>query len=89
VPLNYKIFLSNQSKKELSKIKKGDLKSAQLISNALNELQKSPQIGEFLHGDLRSRRKLRVGNYRIIYSIEKDQVIIYIFRIAHRKDVYR
>lgn len=33
--------------------------------------------------------RIRVGIYRIIYSIEDAQLTIYIFDVEHRKDVYR
>lgn len=33
--------------------------------------------------------RLRVGDYRIVYSIDEEQKIITIFRVRHRKDVYR
>jgi len=89
VPFAYKLFLTNQARKELAKIQKGNLKAAQAISNALNQLEYDPDAGEFLHGDLKGRRKLRAGNYRIVYSIEKKNLIILIFRIAHRKEAYR
>lgn len=86
---SYSILLSNQAKKELSKIRKGDLRSAKAISEAIDSLRLDPVIGEFLHGDLKGRRKIRVGNYRIIYSFEKNKLVIFIFRIAHRKESYR
>jgi len=39
-----------------------------------------------LRKSLQGHRKLRVGNYRVIYRIEKKEVII--LKIGHRKDVY-
>lgn len=33
--------------------------------------------------------RLRVGDYRIIYRIERHKVVIEIVRIAHRREVYR
>ena len=33
--------------------------------------------------------RIRVGDYRIIYQIEDRILIVFIIRIAHRKDVYR
>ena len=89
MPSDYSILLTSQAKKELSKIKRGNIKSARLIINALEQLQQKPALGEFLHGDLKGRRKLRVGDYRVVYSIEKDKLIVFILRIAHRKDVYK
>ncbi len=39
-----------------------------------------------LRKSLQGHRKLRVGDYRIIYRIEGQQVII--LKIGHRRDVY-
>ncbi|HUO44082.1 MAG TPA: type II toxin-antitoxin system RelE/ParE family toxin [Burkholderiales bacterium] len=36
-----------------------------------------------------NRYRLRQGNYRIIYLINDDTHEITIFKIGHRKDVYR
>jgi mRNA interferase RelE/StbE len=33
--------------------------------------------------------KIRCGNYRIIYEIHENRLVILIVRIGHRKDVYR
>ncbi len=33
--------------------------------------------------------RLRVGNYRIIYQTKKDQFLILVVKIGHRKEVYR
>jgi len=30
--------------------------------------------------------RIRVGNYRIVYSVESDNLVILIIRIRHRKD---
>lgn len=33
--------------------------------------------------------KVRSGNYRIIYEIHEDRLVILVIKIGHRKDVYR
>ena len=33
--------------------------------------------------------KLRCGNYRIIYEIHDDLIMILVIKIGHRKDIYR
>ena len=33
--------------------------------------------------------RIRVGDYRVIYSIDDKRLIVLVVRIAHRKDVYR
>ncbi len=36
-----------------------------------------------------SRWRVRVGDYRILYEINDIQKIVSVYRIAHRKEVYR
>lgn len=36
-----------------------------------------------------SRWRIRVGEYRILYEIDDSRNIVRIYRIAHRKEVYR
>jgi len=33
--------------------------------------------------------RLRVGDWRVIYLVQKDTVVIYVVDIAQRKEVYR
>ncbi|MSQ93983.1 MAG: type II toxin-antitoxin system RelE/ParE family toxin [Gemmataceae bacterium] len=33
--------------------------------------------------------RIRVGEYRVVYTIEDDKLIVLVVRVAHRKDVYR
>ena len=43
------------------------------------------QYGEPLKRGLQGYRKLRVGDYRIIYRIDKDKIVV--LKIGNRKDV--
>ena len=40
-----------------------------------------------LSGD--EKYRLRSGNYRILYSVEDDVLIVIVVKVGHRKDVYR
>ena len=42
-----------------------------------------------LKGKYKDYFRLRVGNYRIIFRVEKKKLIILVLRIAHRKEIYR
>jgi len=42
-----------------------------------------------LAGDLADIYKLRVGDYRVLYTLENDARSIRILRIRHRRDVYK
>ncbi|HEV2946874.1 MAG TPA: type II toxin-antitoxin system RelE/ParE family toxin [Gemmataceae bacterium] len=33
--------------------------------------------------------RIRVGDYRLVYTIDDDELIVLVVRIGHRKDVYR
>jgi mRNA interferase RelE/StbE len=33
--------------------------------------------------------KVRVGVYRILYTINEEQHIVHVYRIGHRRDIYR
>jgi mRNA interferase RelE/StbE len=46
-------------------------------------------FGEPLKGNLLGLWKARIGNYRIIYQIKTEEIIIIIIKINHRKDVYK
>ena len=48
---------------------------------ALGEALKGSELGQFW--------KYRVGDYRIISSIEDQQLTIYVIRIGNRREVYR
>lgn len=45
------------------------------------------RYGDPLRRDLRGYRKLRVGDYRVIYRIEKETILI--LKIGHRREVYK
>ena len=61
-----------------------------IIRRAIEEkLMTDPlRFGLPLRRNLLGLMKLRVGDYRIIYSIEKETVTVYVIKIGHRKDVY-
>lgn len=42
--------------------------------------------GDPLRQSLKGHRKLRVGDYRIIYRVEGGKIVV--LKIGHRKDVY-
>ena len=45
------------------------------------------EFGKPLRYSLKGGRRLRVGDYRVIYTIEPDEVIL-IVKMGHRREVY-
>jgi len=33
--------------------------------------------------------RIRIGDYRVVYEIEDDGLLVLVIRVAHRKDVYK
>lgn len=69
-------------------LKKIDAFSKSRIKKAIETiLLKYPlNSGKFLKGNLKKFKKLRIGDYRIIYKIEKKEILI--LAVMHRKDIY-
>ena len=44
-------------------------------------------VPENLHHDLEGKYKLRVGDYRVVYTAHEDLIIVQ--AVGHRKDVYK
>lgn len=85
----YKIEFSNLAAKELEKIYKAHKKLYFRLIAATESLKKNPHQGKRLKGKLAGDFSLRVGDYRIIYTIHKDKLIVYIIDLGHRKEIYR
>lgn len=81
-----KIEWDTRALKELRKIPK---ESAIRILNAVKSLAENPLLGQPLKGAFQGFRKLRVGEFRVIYSFFKGIAVIQVLRVAHRRDVYR
>ncbi|MBM4177695.1 type II toxin-antitoxin system RelE/ParE family toxin [Candidatus Gribaldobacteria bacterium] len=82
----YRVELRKKAEKELSKI---PLIIQRRVSMALVYLSQDPFIGEPLKGNLKGFFSLHIHPYRIIYSVLKEQVLVIIIRIRHRKDAYK
>ena len=59
------------------------------LVHAIDQLGELPLSGNVLRGEWRGLRRLRVGNYRIIYQVIECQLVVLVVRIGHRRSVYR
>ena len=82
----YSIRIKKSAYKELQKVPKS---LQPRIAAAIDGLAVQPYTGKVLKGDLSGLRRLRVGDYRIIYEINNEEILILILRIAHRKKAYQ
>lgn len=82
----YSLIISPKARKELKKISRL-YKDA--ISTAFEEITEDPTMGKPLTRELTKRFSYRVGIYRIVYKVNKQDKIIYVLTAGHRATVYR
>jgi mRNA interferase RelE/StbE len=85
--LIYRIDVKRSAAKALKSIPKRDRKRIANKIDSLSEDLPSPDTTKMKGNN--PFHKVRVGNYRIIYEIQNDILVILIVKIGHRKDVYR
>jgi mRNA interferase RelE/StbE len=61
------------------------------IKGAIAELTDEPRPREVetLSGTNPSLQRIRVGNFRIIYEIKEEQLLVWVVRLGDRKEIYR
>ncbi len=82
----YKVFFKKSVEKDFTAIPKNNLKKILERIEALAEDPRPPGC-EKLTGQQRYR--LRQGRYRILYSIQDDELTVWVVKDGHRKDIYR
>ena len=82
----YKVLFTEEARKNIQKLSKPFQSK---IQQALDQIAEDPSIGKALNRELKGRWSYRVSEYRIIYRIEQQQVIVLILAVGHRKDVYK
>ena len=85
----YSIIFSRVAIKALKTIHQFDDKLYYKLMTVIESLAENPFQGKRLVGSLKERRSLRVGLYRILYTVENKKLIIHIFDVGHRREVYR
>lgn len=68
----------------ISKANKEQIRKAIEKKLATNPIE----FGKPLQYSLKGLRRLRVGDYRIIFQIEEEKKTVLIVKIGHRKEVY-
>lgn len=85
--MKYSIFYKRSASEELLQL---PANIAHKVKDTISSLAENPRP----HGSIKlkgsvNEYRIRIGNYRVIYTIADSFLIITIIRIAHRKQVYR
>ncbi len=82
----YSIFFRDSVRNDLAAIPKPDLRR---IMERIARLADNPRPPgcERLSGQ--EKYRVRQGNYRIVYSIQDAQLVVWVVKVGHRREVYR
>jgi mRNA interferase RelE/StbE len=85
---SYNVLIAASAVKELEAIDRKD--DRRRIVRAIQALASSPRGAscEKLAGG-QSRYRIRVGSYRVVYSINDPERVVDVVKIGHRREVYR
>ena len=83
---NYKICIKPSAAKELKKIPK---KVLQKVVGKINGLSFDPRPPGCEKLSSEERFRIRQVDYRIVYTIEDEKLIVIVVKIGHRRDVYK
>jgi mRNA interferase RelE/StbE len=85
----WSVELSPTALKQLHKLDQSvSRRVLRFLHQRLEKLDNPRQIGERLQGTLSEFWKYRVGDYRLICSLENDRFVVLVLRVGHRKEIY-
>lgn len=82
----YKVFFKKSVWKDFKSIPNKDLNN---ILQCIEKIARDPRRTGSKKLSGQERYRYRVGRYRIIYSIQDDELTIWVVKVGHRKEVYR
>ena len=82
----YRIIVKKSVSRDLRGIPKKDVRQILAAIASLADDPRPPGVKK-LSGQ--ERYRLRQGNYRILYAIEDDKLIVCVVRVGDRRDVYK
>ena len=84
--MSFSIRIKGSAARELRRIARPDRNR---IVAAIDQLAETPHLGTALKGSLRGLRRLRVGEYRVLYEVRDGALVVLVVRVAHRREAYR
>jgi len=82
----YSIKYTHEAKKNIGKL---DRSIKQIVKKAIESLSVNPFRGKPLAYDLSGLYSFRTSDYRIIYRIREEEILVVVIAVGHRKDIYK
>lgn len=82
----YRVEIENRAGRELADLPK---EAVQTIVDALGDLENDPRPPGSKKLTGKEGYRIRKGDYRILYAIDDGAKLVRIYRIGHRREIYR
>ncbi len=82
----YSVEIKKSAVREIKKLSKDDLKK---VLATINNLQDNPRPQGAVKLTVKEIYRIRAGNFRILYEIFDNLLLILIVKVGHRREVYR
>lgn len=87
--LKWKVEFTKTADKAFEKIDKSITRSInRYIFERLATAENPQRLGKPLTGNLKNFWRYRIGDYRLVCSIQDERLLIVVVHVAHRKEVY-
>jgi mRNA interferase RelE/StbE len=83
--LAYRVVYKKSVHRDLKKLPREEIR--RILDKIERALLRDPMSNPPLKGPFAGLRRLRIGDFRVIYAILNEDILI--LRIGHRKDVYK
>jgi mRNA interferase RelE/StbE len=84
--VTYAIEIAPAASRQLRKLDPQTRRRIQAVVELLSENPRPPAATQLVGG--MGEWRVRTGDYRVIYEIEDDRLVVLVVRVGHRRDVY-
>ena len=84
--MKYTVLIERYAQKQIMKL---DKKIIPVIKAAIADLADNPRPYGYKKHKGEDAYRIRVGDYRVIYEINDDKIIVTVVMVGHRKDIYK
>lgn len=77
--MNFSIQIKQSAARELERL---DIADRKRISEAIDRLAEQPLLGRALKGEERGLRRLIVGEFRVIYEVQEDALVVLVIHVT-------
>lgn len=88
----HEVYLTRRAQKEIEKLSR---EAQDRVLEAIDDLMEDPspdgarKLKGDLFGDEFDYYRIRVGDYRVIYTLDEEDYDVLVARVRHRRDAYR